>query len=381
MQRHQNICPLARQIPKVIILEKDLQASTIQYQNTLRRSQRHRKPTQKVLDNLQLHLNTKSTTPQINNNRKHCDQQLSSRPKEINKHRTHEKSTTLDSILAHLRFGCRNMKSIQHMSKHKTLSHMPPSTKLLNYNCPICTKCNMPRLRRNPPVSTAALHPGQMLQIDFAFNFNDNFRPIVSVLESIQPEANYAIQTLIKPTTPKSWNHVKDDVHKDVWYKAVFERYDKNHTVGLFSSPIPIEDVDSKATTLRAVSVFKVKSTSTPGLYDLYFRLCANGSTQIKGIHFDESHSPTPATWVLFLAIAIGAAYMYTVYTIDIDNAFQNTPRYPDEQKPIYVTIPPLYIPWLRQHFPHCVIKPAKRYVVQCFMNMQGMKSANRDFH
>ena len=72
---------------------------------------------------------------------------------------------------------------------------------------------------------------------------------------------------------------------------------------------------------------------------------------------------------------------MYTVYTIDIDNAFQNTPRYPHEQSPIYVTIPPLYIPWFRQRFPHCNLKPSRRYVLQCFMNMQGMKSANRDFH
>ena len=57
--------------------------------------------------------------------------------------------------------------------------------------------------------------------------------------------------------------------HKEVWYKAVFERYDKNHTVGLFSTPIPRDQLASDAVVLKAVSVFKVKSTSTPGLYDL----------------------------------------------------------------------------------------------------------------
>ena len=212
-------------------------------------------------------------------------------------------------------------------------------------------------------------------------NYCDNFRPISSKSEFVFPEVRFAVQTPKKPPTPLSWTDVKQSPFRDAWYKAVMERYDKNHIVGLFSSPIPIEDVPEGSAILRAVSVFKIKTTTNPGIFDFYFRLCADGSGQIQGIHFEHSHSPTPAAWVILVCIAIAAAHGLTIYTIDIDNAFQNTPRYSDQHKPIYVTLPPLYLQWMKSRFPAHTLKQGKRYVLQCYMNMQGMKSANRDFH
>ena len=125
-------------------------------------------------------------------------------------------------------------------------------------------------------------------------NYFDNFRPIAAKATFITPETKYAVQVPTKPITPKTWNDVINSDFKDLWYKAVYERYDKNHNVGLLSIPVPATEVPSNSVILRAVSAFKIKNTSHPNIYDFYFRMCADGSKQIKGLHFDESHSPPP---------------------------------------------------------------------------------------
>ena len=210
----------------------------------------------------------------------------------------------------------------------------------------------------------------------------DNFRPIAAKATMIIPEAKYAIQTPTKPITPQNWGDVIKGDFKDLWYKAVYERYDKNHQVGLLSIPIPQNEVPHNTIILRAVSAFKIKKTSQPNVFDFYFRMCADGSKQIKGLHFNESHSPTPAIWTILTCTCVAAALSLTAYTIDIDNAFQNTPRYPTKDtKPIFITCPPLYLPWFKSRFPHFTFRPDTKYILQCFMNMQGLRTAGRDFH
>lgn len=210
----------------------------------------------------------------------------------------------------------------------------------------------------------------------------DNFRPIAARATLIVPEAKYALQCPEKPITPKSWGDVIKGPYKDVWYKAVFERYDKNHQVGLLSIPVPKDQIPTDAIVLRAVSAFKIKTTNRPDIFDFYFRMCADGSKQIKGLHYDESHSPVPCTWTILTTICVAAALSLTGYIIDIDNAFQNTPRYPtNDTRPLFITCPPLYLPWFKQRFPQYRFNPNKQYVLQCYMNMQGMRTAGRDFH
>ena len=213
-------------------------------------------------------------------------------------------------------------------------------------------------------------------------SYFDNFRPIASHATIVLPEAKYAFQTPTKPITPRSWVDVIQGDMKDIWYKAVYERYDKNHQVGLLSVPIPASQLPKDTIILRAVSAFKIKKTSHPNIFDFYFRMCADGSKQIKGLHFNESHSPTPSIWTILTCTCVAASLDLTAYTIDIDNAFQNTPRYPTKHtKPIFITCPPLYLPWLKTRFPHYSFLPNTKYVLQCFMNMQGLRTAGRDFH
>ena len=213
-------------------------------------------------------------------------------------------------------------------------------------------------------------------------NYCDNFRPIAARATVITPEAKYAFQLPVKPPTPNTWTDVINGDFKDIWYKAVYERYDKNNNVGLLSVPIPEHEVPPDSIILRAVSAFKIKNTSHPNIFDFYFRMCADGSKQIKGLHFDESHSPTPSIWTILTCTGVAAALSLKAYTIDIDNAFQNTPRYPTKDtQPIFITCPPLYLHWFKSRFPNYLFTPKTKYILQCFMNMQGLRTAGRDFH
>lgn len=88
----------------------------------------------------------------------------------------------LQSVLTHLKFGFRNMKNILHMKKHSSLKNLPSKLQELPFACPICVKCNQPRLRRNPPLPINMLRPGQMLQMDFAFFNVQSVRGFTSYL-------------------------------------------------------------------------------------------------------------------------------------------------------------------------------------------------------
>ena len=75
----------------------------------------------------------------------------------------------IQTILTHLKFGCRNMKNIIKMKTNKSLNNLPPHLRELSHSCPICAKCKQTRIPRNPPIPVNMLKPGQMLQMDFAF--------------------------------------------------------------------------------------------------------------------------------------------------------------------------------------------------------------------
>ena len=94
--------------------------------------------------------------------------------------------THLQSILTHLKFGCKNMKNIIHMAQHGSLLHLPENLKYLQHLCPICKKRKMPRLSRNPKLPLSKLTPGQILQMDFAFMNTQSVRGFTFVCVSIK---------------------------------------------------------------------------------------------------------------------------------------------------------------------------------------------------
>jgi len=91
-------------------------------------------------------------------------------------------SPHIESVLAQLKFGCRNVRNIINMRKNKSLTNLPPHLKELPHQCPICLKCKLTRLPRNPPLPVSTLRPGQMLQMDFAFMNVESARGFASYL-------------------------------------------------------------------------------------------------------------------------------------------------------------------------------------------------------
>ena len=211
----------------------------------------------------------------------------------------------------------------------------------------------------------------------------DSFRPIVAKgTVNILPIGKYAVQLPKKPTAPKCWTDLKDSPLREFWIKAVFERYLKNHNVGLLSAPVLRKLLPPEAIILRSVSTFKVKSTEVPDIWDLYFRVCADGSKMIQGIHFLFSHCAVSGNSSLLIMLAICAKCMLTLSVHDIGNAFQGTPREETkETPPIYITMPPYYMQWFKKSFPKVKIDDNEKYVLQMFSNMQGTKNASRDFN
>jgi len=91
-------------------------------------------------------------------------------------------TTSLQNLLIHLKFGCRNLKNIAHMSKHSSLVNLPHNIGELHRQCPICMHCKMNKLPRNPPIPVDSLAPGQMLQLDFGFMNVTSIRGFTSYL-------------------------------------------------------------------------------------------------------------------------------------------------------------------------------------------------------
>ena len=80
--------------------------------------------------------------------------------------------------------------------------------------------------------------------------------------------------------------------------------------------------------------------------------------------------------------MALAASLGLVVYAIDVDNAFQITPKEEnDKNPPLYVTAPPLFMDWFQKYFPTAKIHGKPPYVLQCLQNMQGTKPAGREFY
>ena len=224
----------------------------------------------------------------------------------------------------------------------------------------------------------------------------DNIRPITSKATislsqysedphtylHLSPAAKYAVYSNSKPKSPKDWKELSEDDLREYWIKGIFERFLHNYNAGLWSAPTLRKNLPDNAVILKLVSVFKVKQTDVPNIWDLYYRPCANGGPMIQGLHFDQSYCPTSGYSSLRIILCLSSVFGLVLYMLDVHNAFQCRPL-PENEKspPIYVTMPPLYLKWFQKSHPKYELDPKEKYVLQMFMNMQGNKQASRGFY
>ena len=97
----------------------------------------------------------------------------------------------------------------------------------------------------------------------------------------------------MKPTAPKDWNELSKSDLRKYWVKGIYERFLHKYNAGLWSAPTCCKDLPDNAVVLQLVSVYKVKSTDVPNIWDLYYQPCANGGPMLQGLHYDQSYCHT----------------------------------------------------------------------------------------
>ena len=75
---------------------------------------------------------------------------------------------------------------------------------------------------------------------------------------------------------------------RKLWKEALFVQYDKNKNVSLLSAPIPIKSLSEGTKLLRSLIAPSIKYIDCSEAWKFVARQCANGSSQIKGIDFDQ---------------------------------------------------------------------------------------------
>ena len=88
--------------------------------------------------------------------------------------------------------------------------------------------------------------------------------------------------------------------------------------------PIPIKYLPSGAKFLRSLIDISVKEGDCSDACKFVARHCSNGSSQIKGIGFDQSYSPVDHADSFRINIAIVDMHRLAARILDVSNAFQN---------------------------------------------------------
>eukprot|EP00978_Attheya_sp_CCMP212_P001989 scaffold4105_cov47-Attheya_sp.AAC.2 len=185
----------------------------------------------------------------------------------------------------------------------------------------------------------------------------DQMRPVISHLASF-PKCRMTYANI---------GECLKSAERTCWKEALFAQYDKNAEANLFTKPIPVKNLPSDTKILRSIINPNVKPTDVSGMWQFITRHCANGSSMIQGINFQESYSVVALASSVRITIAI---------SIDVNNAFQNT-MIPEGQRQ-HLSLPPYYISWFCRKYPTVTIEeaPDGRYCIQTINAIQGTKPA-----
>ena len=91
-----------------------------------------------------------------------------------------------------------------------------------------------------------------------------------------------------KPPTPNNIGEALDGTQRQFWKESLFVKYDKNKKVSLLSSTIPIKYLPEGTKVLRSLIAPSIKEGECSDAWKFVARHCANGSSQIKVIDFDQ---------------------------------------------------------------------------------------------
>ena len=126
-----------------------------------------------------------------------------------------------------------------------------------------------------------------------------------------------------KPPTPKNVGDALGGHQIQLWKESLFVQYEKNKNVSLLSAPIPIKSLPEGTEVLRSLIAPSINEVDCSDAWKFIALHCANGSSQIKGIDFDQSYSPVAHAESFRINIAISSMHRLTARILDVSNVFQ----------------------------------------------------------
>ena len=160
----------------------------------------------------------------------------------------------------------------------------------------------------------------------------------------------------------------------------LFVQYDKNKNVSLLSATIPIKYPPEGTKVLRSLIAPSIKEGDCSDAWKFVARNCANGSSQIKGIYFDQPYSPVVHAESFRINIAISSMHRLTVRILYVSNVFQNNKNTIHER--VYVSLPPYYLDWFERSYPNVTLnRDDGPFFLQCMNGIQGKKPAGRQWN
>jgi len=139
--------------------------------------------------------------------------------------------------------------------------------------------------------------------------------------------------TICIPTESFNYNDVSNKYDKDEWLKAVEEELNNIKELNVYTI---VDHVPKNANIITPKEVFKYKLDASGSIVKRKARLVARGFTQIYGIDFTVTFSPTLRQDSLRLVTAIAAKNKYNIYQIDVKAAYLNA----ELEDNIYIKVP-----------------------------------------
>ena len=183
-----------------------------------------------------------------------------------------------------------------------------------------------------------------------------------------------------KPPIPNNFGDALGSPQRQFWKEAIFVQYDKNKNVSLLSAPIPIKSLPEGKKVLRPLIAPSIKEVDCSDAWKCVARHCANKSSQIKVIDFDQSYSPVANADSFRINISIASMHRLTARILDVSNVFQNT-NVPVHER-VCVSTPPYYLDWFEILYPNFPLNlDDGPLCLQCMNGIQGTNPDGRQWN
>lgn len=135
-------------------------------------------------------------------------------------------------------------------------------------------------------------------------------KPIVGVTQAM-----IEIKNLPKLPTVSTWEEAMASPYAKEWYQALINKLEN------FDSRHVFYEADQLGRAMKTKLVFRVSYTED---YQLKFRvrLVACGYSQIYGIDYKDTYSPTTTALLVFILVLLGACFGFDFATFDVSAAF-----------------------------------------------------------